>query len=472
MINRFLFLPVFLFLSFHPNFCKAQSFTKNLITNNYNSWSTFAIDLDTDGDMDIVGSSRLSSKIAWWENNGEEVFTEHVVSYTATYAMGISADDMDGDLDIDIVCAVQEADAVIWWENDGNQVFTQHIAAEILSPSFIYLEDVDNDQDQDILVAACEDGSNKIVWMENTGASIFTSHIIKENWDHANSIYATDMDLDNDMDILATASLRTATPDGEISWFENDGNQNFTEHTIISDYGKPSCAIASDMDNDDDTDVIAAICQLNQIVLFENDGAQNFTPEIISNNFFRPHSLFAADIDNDDDLDILGAAINLNQIAWFENNDLNFTKHVVSNAFGGASCVLATHIDDDNDLDILGTAQFANEIAWWENSLITGIEASDSFEVNSHEIHCYPNPFQFSSKINCKLSENAQVLIEIFDSKGQRMKMLLDEYQVSGKHCVIWDGKDDNGQTIPAGLFFCTITIGGKTSFNKIILIR
>jgi len=197
----------------------AQEFTEHLIATNYNSWSIMAIDMDNDNDIDIVGSSRTTSRVAWWENDGSENFTEHIISTSAWYAMGVSAADMDGDEDIDIVCAAQEADAVLWWENDGNQSFTQHNASNIISPSYIHLNDVDSDDDQDILVAACEDNSDKIVWLENTGQPDFTLHIIKDEWEHANSVYSDDIDLNGDIDIVATASFNTAPQNGEVSWF-------------------------------------------------------------------------------------------------------------------------------------------------------------------------------------------------------------------------------------------------------------
>lgn len=448
----------------------AQEFSEHTIASNYNSWSTMAIDMDNDNDIDIVGSARFGSKVSWWENDGSESFTEQVISTSAWYAMGVSAADMDNDDDIDVVCAAQEADAVLWWENDGMQGFTQHVASNIVSPSFIYLADVDSDEDQDILVAACEDGSNKIVWLENIGSTEFTFHIIKENWINANSVFVSDLDSDNDMDVLATASFRLDPQNGEISWFENDGNQNFTEHNIINNYGRPSCAIAADIDNDDDIDIIASVCVLHRILLFENDGAQNFTSNIIATNFLRPHNLCTADIDNDSDLDILGTSINLDQIAWFENENSVFTKHVVSNNFDGATCVYAEDIDNDGDQDILGAAQFGNQIKWWESDLITGFESSPAYYPEQFsKLKNYPNPFSHSTTITYTIQEKSDVVLKIYNSTGEEVALLLYEYQLPGNKFVVWEGTDNLGDKSMPGLYYCILTTEGEIISHKLI---
>lgn len=437
----------------------AQEFTEHPITGNYNSWSSMAIDMDNDEDMDIVGSARFGNKVAWWENDGSEIFTEHIISMSAWYAMGVSAFDMDNDNDIDVVCAVQEADAVLWWENDGLQNFTQHTAGNITSPSYIYLADVDSDEDEDILVAACEDGSNKIVWLENTGLTQFSLHIIKDNWINANSVYVDDLDSDGDADVIGTASFRLSLQNGEISWFENDGNQNFTEHNIINNYGRPSCAISTDIDDDGDIDILAAVCIFHRIIWLENDGDQNFTNHIIHSGFLRPHNISAVDMDNDGDQDIIGVSINLNQIAWFENEDNAFTKHIVSNTFGGATCVYPKDIDNDGDQDILGSAQFDDQIKWWENDLITGF--SDNSACNSEqfsELHNYPNPFALSTTITFTIYERSYVNLKVYDASGKEIKILIDGIQSPGNKSVVWDGTDSWDEKNLPGIYYCILT--------------
>ncbi|MDP6090175.1 MAG: hypothetical protein QF563_08210, partial [Candidatus Marinimicrobia bacterium] len=56
----------------------------------------------------------------------------------------------------------------------------------------------------------------------------FTEHAISTSADGARSVYAIDMDGDGDIDVLSA----NTHDDDKIAWYENDGNENFTEHAI------------------------------------------------------------------------------------------------------------------------------------------------------------------------------------------------------------------------------------------------
>jgi hypothetical protein len=54
----------------------------------------FAVDYDFDGDMDVVAATVETyslSAIYWYENNGSEVFTEHLVNGNYAFPNGLFA---------------------------------------------------------------------------------------------------------------------------------------------------------------------------------------------------------------------------------------------------------------------------------------------------------------------------------------------------------------------------------------------
>ena len=57
--------------------------------------------MNGDGNMDVLSASISDDKISWYENDGSESFTEHVISTSANGAMSIYATDVDGDGDTD-----------------------------------------------------------------------------------------------------------------------------------------------------------------------------------------------------------------------------------------------------------------------------------------------------------------------------------------------------------------------------------
>ena len=66
----------------------------------------------------------------------------------------------------------------------------------------------------------------------------------------------------------------------KIVWYENDGNQSFTAHTVVSGLQVPSSVFAADVDSDGDLDVLSATA-LGAVLWHENDGRQNFTHHIL-----------------------------------------------------------------------------------------------------------------------------------------------------------------------------------------------
>lgn len=454
------------------------SFTEHVIIQNYNAWSVVGIDMDRDGDNDIVGSARLTGRIDWWENDGKQNFTRRPVSQNAPYAMGISVADLDGDNDLDVVCGLNQGKKLNWYENDGRQNFAEHTIANWVV-DLVYLADVNKDGRLDVLASACEQGDNKMGWFENTGTKTFIEHVVRANWDHANSVCAADLDADGDVDILGTASFRTTSSYGEIAWFENDGQQNFTERNIKKNFGRPSQVSAADVDGDGDVDVLATVCHLNQILWFENDGSQHFTQHTIGTNFTRPRDVHATDLDQDGDLDILATAIDANQIAWWENDGRqNFTKHIITAAFVGATEIFLKDLDQDGDLDLLGAAQHANKISWFENNTIsTGIRLNQDERTADPErwslVQNYPNPFNTETIIAFQLTEPALLDIHIFDRVGRRLAALAEHSPYSpGPHSIQWSGRDDSGAPVSTGIYFCIMTGAKFNAFAKMTCIR
>jgi len=78
------------------------------------------VDIDGDGDIDAATCAKDSKIAAWFENNGEGMFTTHVVGENQA-AYDIRSIDMDGDGDIDLLVAGQQSKNVVWYENRMNQ---------------------------------------------------------------------------------------------------------------------------------------------------------------------------------------------------------------------------------------------------------------------------------------------------------------------------------------------------------------
>ena len=180
--------------------------------------SVYAIDVDSDGDMDILSASRLDNKIAWYENDGNEVFSSRTITTDASGAESVYAEDVDGDGDMDVLSASRFDDKITWYENDGNESFTPHtISTSADGANSVYAVDIDSDGDMDVLSASGSGATgNKIAWYENDGNENFNSHTITTNVNRGRSVFAVDVDGDGDIDVLSASRN-----DHKIAWYEN-----------------------------------------------------------------------------------------------------------------------------------------------------------------------------------------------------------------------------------------------------------
>ncbi|UCE27051.1 MAG: T9SS type A sorting domain-containing protein [Candidatus Coatesbacteria bacterium] len=190
--------------------------------------SVHAADVDDDGDTDVLGASFTNGLITWWENadGSGTSWNERTVSDDYDYAYDVYAADVDDDGDIDILGGGVYDDDIAWWENlDGSgTAWTKHTIDELITGVVsVYADDVDRDGDLDVLSAAYSD--DDISWWENLDGSgtSWTQRVVDDNFDHANSVYAADVDGDGDIDALGAAGNEHGIAWWEVTEFASSG---------------------------------------------------------------------------------------------------------------------------------------------------------------------------------------------------------------------------------------------------------
>lgn len=82
----------------------------------------------------------------------------------------------------------------------------------------------------------------------------------------------------------------------------------------------------------------------------------------------------------------------------------------------------------------------------------------------------YPNPFNPNTTISFSISENQNVNLKIYNSKGQLVKNLVSERLSAGNHNVLWNGKDNTGKNVASGVYFYRMNTD-KAKFTKKMLL-
>jgi hypothetical protein len=97
------------------------------------------------------------------------------------------------------------------------------------------------------------------------------------------------------------------------------------------------------------------------------------------------------------------------------------------------------------------------------------VEIGDGLPSKYDLIQNYPNPFNPATVIRYDLSKTENVRIDVLNSVGQHVKTLFDGNVNAGMHDVTWNGTDDSGGGVSAGLFFARLSVGDYNEVIKMI---
>ncbi len=84
----------------------------------------------------------------------------------------------------------------------------------------------------------------------------------------------------------------------------------------------------------------------------------------------------------------------------------------------------------------------------------------------------YPNPFNPETEIRFQLPEASHVVMKIFNTLGNEIRMLANVPYQAGYHRVRWDGKDKNGNPVASSVYFYQLQAGSFSQIKKMSLLR
>ena len=84
----------------------------------------------------------------------------------------------------------------------------------------------------------------------------------------------------------------------------------------------------------------------------------------------------------------------------------------------------------------------------------------------------YPNPFNPTTEITFSLQDDEFVVLSIYNIRGQLVNNLVSEKTPRGAHSITWNGKNNSGEEVNSGMYFCVLKSKGCESIKKMMLIR
>jgi subtilisin family serine protease len=81
-----------------------------------------------------------------------------------------------------------------------------------------------------------------------------------------------------------------------------------------------------------------------------------------------------------------------------------------------------------------------------------------------------PNPFSTDTEIAFTLPEGCEVRLVVYDAAGRRVRSLFGGYYPEGSHVLSFDGRDDAGRALSAGVYFYCLRCGGRAESRKMLV--
>jgi PKD repeat protein len=118
------------------------------------------------------------------------------------------------------------------------------------------------------------------------------------------------------------------------------------------------------------------------------------------------------------------------------------------------------------------STSFSAVVKIWTLNLNTGIQDQKNIAADFSLTQNYPNPFNPVTHLVYSMPKPTHLTIEIYNQSGQKVRSLYDAIGSPGTHEMIWDSRDDYGQSVPSGIYFCRMICGEYSSTMKLILLR
>ncbi|MBT4484622.1 MAG: T9SS type A sorting domain-containing protein [Candidatus Latescibacteria bacterium] len=149
-------------------------------------------------------------------------------------------------------------------------------------------------------------------------------------------------------------------------------------------------------------------------------------------------------------------------------NISGYVKDFMGNPVIGAAVTFTDESDSNNVFSSTTDSDGKYEI----NELVTNVDENEQStpQVSTLQQN-YPNPFNPATTIPFSLNKAGFINLTIYNLLGQKVRTLVHGHYSSGLHNITWDGLDDNGMGVGAGIYIYQLKSGNKIESKKMLLL-
>ncbi len=246
-----------------------SNWSKNIIQTDFtNAHDARGCDIENDGPMDVVGIISSGAFVVCYNDDNSPIDWE-IQSLSQTFSGGKSVViiDIDRDGDPDILGTAADIDRISWWENRGGRpvVWVTHsVATQFVGSTGIDVLDMNGDGLYDIIGTAYKSDEVACWICEDLMTDQWRKIVVTDRLDVAVNARGADFDQDGQIDIAAVGKIP-----GEVAIYFND-DFSWTKQTIKSNFEGGTALAVVDLDDDGDLDVISGASALGSLYWWEN----------------------------------------------------------------------------------------------------------------------------------------------------------------------------------------------------------
>ena len=453
-------------------------------------------DIDGDGKSDVVVTNNYSNTISVFRNTStsgsitSSSFGAKVDFATRSYPIGVSIGDIDGDGKSDVVVANSGSYTISVYRNTSTtgSITSSSFQAKVdfatgSNPHGVSIGDIDGDGKSDVVVVNYISKTVSVLRNISTTGSITSSSLAPqidlETWSYNNPIGLSIGDLDGDgkSDVVVANSysntvsvLRNKSTSGSITSSLFQAKVEFA--TGFNTWG----ISIGDIDGDGKSDLVVTNRDGSTISVLRNKStsgsitSSSFGAKVDFATGMQPYGVSIGDIDGDGKSDLVVTNRDGSTISVLRNKS---TSGSITSSSFGAKVDFATgmqpygvsigDIDGDGKSDLVVTNRDGSTISVLRNIGISTFAKNNNLIPTEYSLsQNYPNPFNPSTTISFGIPTESNVKLEIYNSLGQLVKVLVDKKMSAQYYEVKWEvGK------ISSGMYFYKIIAIDINNPNK-----
>jgi hypothetical protein len=100
-----------------------------------------------------------------------------------------------------------------------------------------------------------------------------------------------------------------------------------------------------------------------------------------------------------------------------------------------------------------------------------GLEDRDRPKQSALMLSSNPNPFMKEVSVFYTIPQSSWFKLDIFDVAGRRVRVLEEGFKKAGIYRIRWNRKTEKGEILPAGIYFCRLSLETKVITNKLVVL-